>query len=274
MKRIIILAAIVLFGGLLFFPAAGLSLDSSGAGTDGSSGQQGKIWIEEQTGSVVPLDTPFIDENNVTVTLRSLLTKPTILLPIYFYCPNSCPLNLANLAVAVDRMKLQAGKDYRVIALSFNEKETPEQARSAKRNYMKMLHDGFPEEEWKFLTGSKENIAAVLDVIGYSFKPVADGTFIHPSALVALAKDGTVIKYVYGSFIPGDVEIALVEADRGAPARSVKRLLNFCFNYDPDANKGFFQATKLIVLSLFGVLVVLFFVMFLRKKERGNSGNG
>ena len=86
------------------------------------------------------------------MTLGNLLTKPTILLPIYFYCPNSCPTNLANLAVAIDRMKLRAGKDYRVVALSFNDKETPEQALSAKRNYLRMLHDGFPEQEWKFLT--------------------------------------------------------------------------------------------------------------------------
>jgi protein SCO1/2 len=247
--------------------------------TDGSSNvengqEQGRIWIEEQTGSILPLDAEFVDENGKRVTLGSLLTKPTILLPIYFYCPNSCPTNLANLAVAIDRMKLRAGKDYKVIALSFNDKETPEQALSAKRNYTGLLYDGFPENEWKFLTGSKQNISAVLDVIGFTFKPLADGTFIHPSVLVTVAEDGTVIKYVYGSFIPGDVEIALVEAEKGSPARSIKRLLNYCFNYDPDTNKSFFQTTKLVVLSLFGGLIAFFFVRFLRKRKSGTSGNG
>jgi protein SCO1/2 len=247
--------------------------------TDGSSNvengqEQGRIWIEEQTGSILPLDAEFVDENGKRVTLGSLLTKPTVLLPIYFYCPNSCPTNLANLAVAIDRMKLRAGKDYKVIALSFNDKETPEQALSAKRNYTGLLYDGFPENEWKFLTGSKQNISAVLDVIGFTFKPLADGTFIHPSVLVTVAEDGTVIKYVYGSFIPGDVEIALVEAEKGSPARSIKRLLNYCFNYDPDTNKSFFQTTKLVVLSLFGGLIAFFFVRFLRKRKSGTSGNG
>lgn len=239
----------------------------------GTSGQP-RIWIEEQTGSILPLEAEFLDANGTRVTIGELLDKPTILMPIYFYCPNSCPTNLANLAVALDRMKLQAGRDYRAIALSFNDKETPEQARYAKRNYMRLLHEEFPESQWNFLTGSKENISAVLDVIGYSFKPLADGTFIHPSALVAVAEDGTVIKYVYGSFIPGDVEIALTEADRGVPARSIKRLLNYCFNYDPDKNKSFFQTTKLVVLSLFGGLVLFFFVRFIRRRDTGNPGNG
>jgi len=268
------LTATILLVWLLFLTTPLFSQNEAGESTEDGAEEQGRIWIEEQTGAVLPLGAEFVDENGKSVTLGSLITKPTILLPIYFYCPNSCPTNLANLALAIDRMKLRPGKDYRVIALSFNDKETPEQARAAKQNYTKMLYDGFPESEWQFITGSKENISAVLDVIGYAFKPMDDGTFIHPSALVAVAEDGTIIKYVYGSFIPGDVEIALVEADKGSPARSVKRLLNFCFNYDPDANKSFFQTTKLVVLSLFGGLIAFFFVRFLRKRNTGTSGNG
>lgn len=257
--------------GMILCSVPAFSQSNEEHAADTGAQEQVKIWIDEQTGVRLPLDTGFVDENGQPVTLGSLIDKPTILLPIYFYCPNSCPTNLANLALAIDRMKIRPGKDYRVIALSFNDKETPEQARYAKRNYIRMLHEGFPEQEWAFLTGSRENISTVLDTIGYAFKPLGDGTFIHPSALVAVAGDGTVIKYVYGSFIPGDVEIALVEAGRGVPARSVKRLLNFCFNYDPDTNKSFFQTTKIIVLSVFGGLIAFFFLWFLRKKNPGNS---
>ena len=100
------------------------------------------------------------------VRLADLIKKPTVLLPIYFYCPNSCSTNLANLALAINRMKLEAGRDYQVIALSFSERETPEDARNAKNNYLKLLYDGFPEEQWRFLTGTREHVAAVLDTIG------------------------------------------------------------------------------------------------------------
>lgn len=228
---------------------------------------QGKIAIEEQTGSFLPLDVQFVDENDREVTLGALIERPTILLPIYFYCPNSCSTNLANLALAIDRMKLEAGSDYQVIALSFNHDETTEDAKAAKANYIKLLHDEFPEDQWRFLTGTKENISAVLDTIGYTFKPLEDGTFIHPSALVSVAVDGEIIKYVYGNFIAGDVEIALSEAAKGVPATSIKRLLNYCFNYDPDTNKSFFQGVKVVVLSLFGGLILLFFARFVWKRD-------
>ena len=232
-----------------------------------------EIWVDEKTGSFLPLDIEFADENGSVVTLGGLIDKPTILLPIYFYCPNSCPTNLANLAMAINRMKKEIGDDYRAIALSFNHLETPDNARTAKNNYLKLLYDGFPEEQWSFLTGSQENVAAVLDTIGFSFQPREDGTFIHASTLVTVGSDGKLIKYVYGSFIPGDVEIALAEAAQGVPARSIKRLLNYCFNYDPDTNKWLFEVVKIGVIALFaGVALFIFFRFIWRKKPDDPDG--
>lgn len=268
-KKTLILAALLLGGVLLHSQVLGQNADS-----DAGDAQQGKIWIAEQTGVKLPLDTEFVDENGAAVTLGGLIKKPTVLLPIYFYCPNSCSTNLANLAAAINRMKLEVGRDYQVIALSFNHEESVEDARNAKANYLKLLYEGFPAEQWRFLTGSKENIAAVLETIGYSFKALEDGTFIHPSALVTVAPDGMVIKYVYGTFIPGDVEIALSEAAKGVPATSIKRLLNYCFNYDPDKNKSYFQGVKLAILGIFGGLVVFVFMRFIRKKDARGSNNG
>lgn len=235
------------------------------------SDEQATVWVDEKTGAVLPLDREFLDEDGTAVTLGQLIDKPTVLLPIYFYCPNSCPTNLANLALAINRMTMEVGDDYRVIALSFNHLETPENARIAKNNYVKLLYEGFPEEQWRFLTGSEENISAVLDTIGFTFKALGDGTFIHPSTLVTVAPDGKVIKYVYGTFIPGDVELALSEAAQGVPATSIKRLLNYCFNYDPDTNKWFFQGVKIGVLTLFAGLAVFFLVRFLWKREPDDS---
>jgi protein SCO1/2 len=235
--------------------------------------EQVEIWVDEKTGTFLPLDKEFTDENGSVVTLGGLIDKPTILLPIYFVCPNSCPTNLANLAIAINRMQMEIGDDYRAIALSFNHLETQENARSAKNNYLKLLYDGFPEEQWSFLTGSRENIMAVLDAIGFSFQPLDDGTFIHASTLVTVAPDGKLIKYVYGSFIPGDVELALAEAARGVPARSIKRLLDYCFNFDPDTNKWLFEVVKFGVIALFAGAALFIFIRFIwRKKPDDTDG--
>jgi protein SCO1/2 len=225
------------------------------------------LWIDEKNGEYIPLDTVFRDENGDTVTLAQLIDKPTVILPIYFYCPSSCSLNLVNLATAIKRSRLKPGTDYEVIAFSFNEEENIEDAGRAKKNYLRLLPQEFPEEKWKFLTGTKESIESLTQAIGYTFKPLSDGTFIHPSALLVVAADGMIIKYVYGTFATGDVDMAITEAKRGTPAVSIKRFLNYCFNYDPRKSRSFFQNVKISVAFGFAAIGICF-IFYLRKTGR------
>ncbi len=230
-----------------------------------SQGDGGK-WIEEKTGQFLPLDLQFQNDRGETIALGDFIDKPTILLPIYFYCPNICSSNLANLAVALNNLSFAPGEEYRVIALSFNEVETHETAAHAKKNYIKLVDDGFPPDEWVFLTGDKDEIVKVTEAVGFRFQKVDDETFIHPAALVVIDGSGQIIRYVYGSFLAGDIDMALSDAINGTPSLSVKRLLGFCFNYDPDKNKSLFQWVKLGVLIILGTLVI--FVLFFFKKSR------
>ena len=85
------------------------------------------------------------------------------------------------------------------------------------------------------------------------------------------AEDGKIIKYVYGQFVSGDVDMAIAEAQKGTPAMSVKRFLNYCFNYDTNKSTNFFQNLKLAVLAGFAVMGILFF-MYLRKTN-GKKGS-
>ena len=224
-------------------------------------------WIAEKTGQYLPLELKFTDESGSSVQLKEIIDRPTILLPIYFYCPNICSKNLANLAVALGNLSFKAGDDYRVIALSFNEAESADDAARAKRNYLKIAGDNFPASQWWFLTGEKDIIKAATEAVGFRFQKVDDETFIHPAALVILAADGKIIRYVYGSFLAGDIDVALASAQTGTVAKSVKRLLDFCFNYDPDKNKSLFTTVKLVVLGLFGLGIVFFFFYSVRKRK-------
>jgi protein SCO1/2 len=230
------------------------------------------LWIEEKTGQYLPLDLEFVDEAGQPVRLREIVDRPTILLPIYFYCPNICSKNLANLAIALSSLSLEPGKDYRAIALSFNEAESFEDAARAKKNYLKIVGDDFPSDGWRFLTGSIENIQAVTDTVGFRFKKIDDETFIHPAALMTIDKDGQVIRYVYGSFLAGDIEMGLLDAAKGSPSMSVKRLLAFCFNYDPDKNKSVFQFVKIGVLLLFGITITIVFIYIKRTRSKNQGG--
>jgi protein SCO1 len=230
------------------------------------------LWIEEKTGQYLPLDLVFVDEAGQPIRLKEIVDRPTILLPIYFYCPNICSKNLANLAIALSNLSLEPGKDYRAIALSFNDAENFQDAARAKKNYLKIVGDDFPSDGWRFLTGSLENIQAVTDAVGFRFKKVDDETFIHPAALMTIDRDGQIIRYVYGSFLAGDIEMGLIDAAKGSPSMSVKRLLAFCFNYDPDKNKSVFQYVKIGVLLFFGITIAIVFVYFKRSRSKNQGG--
>lgn len=227
---------------------------------------KGDGWIVEKTGNYLDLDLEFVNEEGRVVRLGEIIDRPTIFLPIYFYCPNICSKNLANLAIALNNLSVEPGKDFRVIALSFNEAENYEVAAKAKKNYLKILDAGFPEDQWQFLTGKKDAIEAATDAVGFRFKKLDDLTFLHPAALVIMAEDGKIIRYVYGSFLAGDIDMSLAYAVKGRPSLSVKRLLDFCFNYDPDKNKSVFQRVKLGVLAVLVGVLAFVFLYFKRKK--------
>jgi protein SCO1/2 len=234
-------------------------------------------WVEEKTGAYLPLQLSFSDEDGRPLSLGQIVDKPVLLLPVYYYCAASCSRNLANLAVALGRMKSLPGRDFRVVAVSINDREKSEDARRARKTFLKLAGSHIPEGEWRFLTGDREVIAALAAAIGFRFEQSPDGTYIHPSALVAVASNGRIIRYVYGDFIPGDLDMAVLDAGRNTPSLSVKRLLDICFNRDPSAGRGVVVAVKAGVLAVFGAVAAAILLLYRKRsggRKRGAGENG
>ena len=125
------------------------TLDNAGAGAN-------KIGIEEKTGQMIPADLVFYDENGDEVKLGDFYGKPIILTLDYYSCERECPLLLGGLAQALPRLAFQAGRDYRVVTVSFDDTDTPQVARDTKKNYIKAAGSTFPEMGWRFLTGKRQ----------------------------------------------------------------------------------------------------------------------
>lgn len=208
--------------------------------------------VEEKGGQFLPLDATFIDENGEDITFGQIIDKPTLLLPVYFNCPRICSFDMANLAMALQQTKIDQNS-FNVITFSFNREESYHDAAKAKKNYTNILEGQFSTDSWHFLTGDERNIKLVTDSIGYTFKDAGGGLFIHPSALVAIGSDGKIIKYVYGAFLSGDVDIALSEAAKGTPTTSIRRFLAYCLNGDQERNRQFFRIMKGSILLLIGL---------------------
>ncbi len=226
------------------------------------------VGVEEKLGTIIPLDLAFQDEHNNPLILRNFINKPTLLLPVYFYCTQACGLLLANLAASLNDYNSGPGDDYHVIALSFDEAETPAIALEAKANYFKILQKGFPEEKWKFLTGDAANIQAITAAIGFQYKKTGPHLFAHPNVLVAIAHDGKIIRYLYGpNFLPFDIGMALAEAVKGEPGISIKRILALCFDYDSKSKRYVFRTFRILGAAIV-ILLVAFFFFVLRKGNK------
>lgn len=217
------------------------------------------IALEEKLGQYIPSDAVFIDENNKRVSLKGSLTKPTIIAPVYLGCTHECPLLLTGLAQALGRLDMiTPGKDFTVITLSFDDKDTPQLAHDKKRNYIKAIGKPFPEDAWAFLTGDAANIRKFTDSIGFKFQKDGENDFSHPITLVVLSPQGKIVRYLDGvSFLPFDITMAVNEAAKGTVSSTGRRVLTYCFSYDPLKKSYVFNILKVV-----GTVVVVFVASF------------
>ncbi|MBI9089350.1 MAG: SCO family protein [Desulfobacterium sp.] len=230
------------------------------------------VGISEHLGKTIPLDLTFRDEAGRGVLLKDLVDGPTLLQLVFYHCPQACSMMMASLASVLDGVTFEPGKEYRVVTVSFDHEETFKLAAETKRNYLKRVKGEFPADQWRFLTGDLAEIQRLTEAVGFRFKRLGQHNFVHPNALVVLGEDGVIIRYLYGlSYLPFDVSMALTEALRGTPAISIKKLMTYCFNYDPENNTYVFktfQVSAVVILALAGV----FLAFLLRNKKRGKPG--
>jgi protein SCO1/2 len=232
--------------------------------------EQGVGFIEK-TGSAVPLNAEFYDEDGKTVPLGDLIQTPVLLTLVYYRCPGICTPLLSGVAEAVRNMKLMPGKDYTIITISFDDTEDYELASEKKENYLNVLQKDFPPSAWRFLTGKKENLEKITSAVGFKFKKQGD-EFIHPAGVIVLSRDGRIMRYLYGTtFLPFDFRLSILEASKGNVLTPLNRALRLCYKYDPQGRRYVFDVLK--VSAIASLIVAGGFLVFLvvtsSRKDRG-----
>ena len=258
----------LLFAILLFLPVT-----LANAHTDEMPGQNASasIGITERLGEKIPLDLMFRDETGKAVRLSDLITCPTIILPVYYSCTNVCNFLQQGLASALPDVKGTPGKDYRVLSISFDETETPALAAKYKRMYLTAMNRPFPEDGWRFLTGDLQDINRLTGAAGYRFQRKGRD-FIHPVASFVVAKDGTIVRYLYGTtFLPKDLSLAFLEARRGKVGSAIRTVVGYCFSFDPAGKTYVFNLLRVsatvVMLTAGGFLG--FLLLTGRKRKPG-----
>lgn len=236
-----------------------------------TSGDGADVGLTERLGVRIPLDITFRDEAGRQIRLAELINGPTIILPVYFSCANVCYNLQWRLAQVLPTVKRKPDEEYRVISISFDERDTPELAAKFKRVYLTSMHAPFPENGWRFLTGDAASIKMLTDAVGFSFQR-RGGDFLHPVASIVIAGDGTVVRYLYGaSFLPKDLTLALIEAREGKSGTAVRKVLEFCFSYDSRQNSYVFNLLRVsatVVIVCAGSFLVFLIVTGRKRKKR------
>ena len=239
------------------------------------------IGFDQRLGESLPLDAQFRDEAGRPVRLgRYFGQKPVILSVVYYECPMLCTLTLNGLVSALDTLSFDVGKEFDVVTVSFNSRETPELAAAKKAAYLKRYRRAGAEQGWHFLTGDEAAVQALAKAVGFRYKwDARTAQFAHPAGIVVATPQGVIARYLYGvEYTPKDVRFALVEASENKVGTPLDRMALYCYKYDPTMGKYGAAVMRLVrvaaALTIAGLGGLVFVMRRRESQEAPREING
>lgn len=235
-----------------------------------------KVRVDERLSRPLDGDLVFRDDAGRQVRLGEYFgrEKPVVLLLNYSTCPKQCSQQLTALTRALSQVEWTVGREFDVVRVSIDPKESVEQARAAKSAYTDMYARAGSEAGWHFLVGSEESIARLSNDVGYRYMWVeSQRQYVHPTVFVITTPDGKISRYIHGlDFTPRTLRLSLVEASEGRFGSTADAAILLCFAFDP-AQGGYVLGAITAMKIAGGVMVVLLaaLLVFLWRLERRRS---
>jgi len=237
------------------------------------------VGIDQRLNEQVPLDLTFKDEQGKTVRLGDYFVagRPVILNLVYYQCPMLCTEVLNGLTSALKVIRFVPGKEFEVVTVSIDPRETPALAANKKEMYIKKLGNPEAAKGWHFLTGEQSQIAALASAVGWRYRYDAKlDQFAHAAGIILITPTGKVAQYYYGvEYSAKDMRLGIVEASQNKIGSLADQVLLYCYHYDPRTGRYGATITNIIrlaglttVLVLGGALVLLF------RQEKHDPGIG
>lgn len=243
--------------------------------------QLGDVEIQQRLNQPVPLQLAFRDETGRMVRLADYFQpgKPVILSLVYYKCPMLCSQVLASLAVSLRFVKFDAGKQFQVLTVSFDPRETPAQAAVAKTKFLPMYHHPGTDDGWHFLTGDQASITALANAVGFHFRwDARTQQFAHATGIMILTPQGRVSQYYYGArYFPTDLRFGLIQASQNQIGTLADQIVLYCYHWDPHTGRyGVIVSRVIQVSGGVTVLVVgsMLILLFRAEPNRGRRKRG
>jgi len=252
---------------------------ASAAGQDFLSGKgpyrktlEKEIGIDQKLNQQIPLDLTFRDELGRAVRLGQYFgEKPVMLTLVYYSCPMLCNMVLDGVVNSIRELRFDAGKEYEIVTVSFDPRETPALAAEKKSLYTKRYGRKGVAEGWHFLTGDEKSIKALTSAVGFRYKyDQRIKQYAHGTATMIVTPQGRVARYFYGIDIPArDLRLGLIEASKNKIGKFTDQLLLLCYHYDPAT--GRYSASAMTAVRASGLVTVLGIagmILFMNRKNR------
>jgi protein SCO1/2 len=215
----------------------------------------------------------FLDERGYPFQLRQWFPGevPVVLILGYYSCPRMCGQVLGEAFRALSDVDFEPGKQYRILNVSIDPKETPEIAKARKTTFLRQLAKIGGDDAWRVLVGDQVNITKLTKSVGFNYY-WSDATqqFSHPPSLIFLTKEGKVSRIVKNTtFEPEDLRLALVEASEGKLGTFLDQVRLNCLTFDSRTNP--YSLTAMTVMRVGGVVTVVALgamIWILLRKER------
>jgi protein SCO1/2 len=229
------------------------------------------VSFKQRLNELLPLDASFTDDTGRRVALGDYFGgKPVLLAFVYYECPMLCQQVMNGLSSALKVMPFAAGKDYEVVLVSFDPRDTPATAAEKKRTHLEYWSAEREAASWHLLTGDEATILRVTSAAGFSYRwDERTGQFAHVSGVLVVTPEGRLSRYFYGvEYSPKELRLALVESGEGRVGSAIDELLLYCFHYDPESGRYGLVVMNLVRLG--GVMTVLGiggFILLMRRRE-------
>lgn len=234
-----------------------------------------EIGFQQNLDQPLPLDARFVDDEDQAVTLGSYYgKKPVLLAFVYYTCPMLCTQVLNAMTSTVSMLTLDAGKDFDMVLISIDPRETPAQAAAKKAEYVHRYKRPGSDAGWHFLTGQEDDIKRVAKAAGFRYAwDEQTQQYAHPTGIIVTTPDGRPARYLFGiEYGPRDLKLALLEASDGKIGSYADQLLLYCYHYDPMTGRyGVYIMRTLRVAGVLTVLSIGMFILVMVRRERSQQ---
>ena len=231
------------------------------------------IDVQDLRGQPIGKGLSFVDHTGARVELGDYFDgqHPVIISLNYFRCRVVCSVQLNGIAEALHQVDWAPGEDYRVVTVSIDPRETPEDAAKKRGTILSTLSKG-DAAQWAFLTGDELEIRALAAQLGISYAYDAEqDQYAHPAVVNFITPDGRISRYVAGlAPAANDLRLGLYEAGEGKLGGTFEKIFASCFTYDHDI--GRYGPWAFGIMRIGGVLIMIavgsFLFFFFRRERR------